>query len=47
MNYDKYEYLLVDVDADGVCTVTMNRPDALNAIRSWSASGWTSTTTSA
>ncbi len=31
MNYDKYQYLLVDVDADGVCTVTMNRPDALNA----------------
>ncbi len=31
MNYDKYQYLLVDVDADGVATVTMNRPDVLNA----------------
>ena len=31
MNYDKYQYLLVDVDADGIATVTMNRPDALNA----------------
>ncbi len=31
MNYDKYKYLLVDVDAEGICTVTMNRPDALNA----------------
>ena len=30
MNYDKYEYLLVDVDAEGVCTVTMNRPEQLN-----------------
>ncbi len=31
MDYSKYEYLKVDVDADGVCTVTMNRPDVLNA----------------
>ncbi|MDB5861581.1 MAG: enoyl-CoA hydratase [Ramlibacter sp.] len=31
MNYDKYEYLLVDVDAEGIATVTMNRPEVLNA----------------
>lgn len=31
MNYDSYEYLQIEVDADGVCTVTMNRPDVLNA----------------
>lgn len=31
MNYDKYKYLLIDVDADGICTITMNRPDVLNA----------------
>lgn len=31
MNYEKYQYLKVDVDADGICTVTMNRPDSLNA----------------
>jgi enoyl-CoA hydratase len=31
MNYENYKCLLVDVDADGICTVTMNRPDALNA----------------
>jgi len=31
MTSARYEYLLVDTDADGVCTVTMNRPDVLNA----------------
>jgi enoyl-CoA hydratase/carnithine racemase len=31
MNYEKYQYLKVDVDADGICTVTMNRPEFLNA----------------
>lgn len=31
MNYDKYQFLLIDVDADGIATVTMNRPDVLNA----------------
>ena len=31
MNYDKYQYLRVEVDADGICTVTMNRPEVLNA----------------
>lgn len=31
MNYDKYEHLLVNVDAEGICTLTMNRPDFLNA----------------
>lgn len=27
-----FETLLFDVDADGVCTITLNRPDRLNAI---------------
>lgn len=31
MNYDKYQYLRVDVDDGGICTVTMNRPESLNA----------------
>jgi len=31
MNYDKYQHLLVDIDADGIATVTMNRPEMLNA----------------
>jgi enoyl-CoA hydratase len=31
MNYEKYQFLAVDVAADGVCTVTLNRPDTLNA----------------
>ena len=31
MNYDKYQYLRVEVDADGICIVTMNRPEVLNA----------------
>jgi enoyl-CoA hydratase/carnithine racemase len=31
MNYEKYQYLKVEVDAEGICTVTMNRPDVLNA----------------
>jgi enoyl-CoA hydratase/carnithine racemase len=31
VNYDKYEYLKVEVEADGVCTVTLNRPEILNA----------------
>jgi enoyl-CoA hydratase/carnithine racemase len=31
MNYASYEYLKVEVDTDGVCTVTLNRPDTLNA----------------
>jgi enoyl-CoA hydratase/carnithine racemase len=31
MNYDRYKHLLVDVDAQGIATITMNRPDALNA----------------
>lgn len=31
MDYSKYQYLKIDVDAEGICTVTMNRPDAMNA----------------
>jgi enoyl-CoA hydratase len=31
MNYDRYEHLKVEVAPDGVCTVTLNRPEALNA----------------
>lgn len=31
MSYESYEYLTVEVDLDGVCTVTLNRPDTLNA----------------
>lgn len=31
MDYSKYSYLKIDVDADGICTVTMNRPEAMNA----------------
>lgn len=32
VDYSKYEFLTVDTDADGVCTLTMNSPDTLNAI---------------
>ena len=31
MDYSKYQYLKIDVDAEGICTVTMNRPEAMNA----------------
>lgn len=31
MDYSKYQYLKIDVDAEGICTVMMNRPDAMNA----------------
>lgn len=31
MNYEKYQYLKIEVDTEGICTVTMNRPEVLNA----------------
>ena len=32
MDYSKYEFLTVEIDENGVATVTMNDPDKLNAI---------------
>jgi len=32
IDYSKYEFLTIDTDTDGVCTLTMNSPDTLNAI---------------
>jgi enoyl-CoA hydratase/carnithine racemase len=31
MDYQRYQYLKVEIDDDGVCVVTLNRPDTLNA----------------
>lgn len=31
MDYSNYQYLKIDVDAEGICTVTMNRPEVMNA----------------
>lgn len=32
IDYSKYEFLTVETDADGVCVLTMNDPDKLNAV---------------
>src|SRR5438067_7398011 len=32
VSYDRYEFLKVEVDEDGIGTVTMNDPDRLNSI---------------
>lgn len=32
IDYSKYEFLTVATDADGVCVLTMNDPDKLNAV---------------
>lgn len=32
IDYSAYKFLKVDTDADGVCTLTMNDPDKLNAV---------------
>lgn len=32
IDYSRYTFLTVDTDADGVCTLTMNDPEKLNAV---------------